>query len=166
MRTHVIPFDGAYWYFKQPNHQPPQGARVVRGDPVKQHFHSTDEDPLMMEAHQPLGQELALSCCRALRLDVSNGDNVPGSISVEVLLRDTMSLKKTAAVSLGTIVLPTSTVSPMPLTRPAVDDHVTFQLPQGARGGKFDEITVRIKPEGSRALAGAHVAIKDFVLQP
>jgi hypothetical protein len=139
MRTHVIPFDGAYWYFKQPNHQPPQGARVVRGDPVKQHFHSTDEDPLMMEAHQPLGQELALSCCRALRLDVSNGDNVPGSISVEVL---------------------------MPLTRPAVDDHVTFQLPQGARGGKFDEITVRIKPEGSRALAGAHVAIKDFVLQP
>ena len=165
-KTHIIPFDGAYWYFKQPNHQPPQGARVVRGDPVKQHFHSTDEDPLMMEAHQPLGQELALSCCRALRLDVSNGDNVPGSSSSELLLRNTMSLKTTAEVSLSTIVLPTSTVSPMPLTRPAVDDHVTFQLPQSARGGKFDEITVRIKPDRSRALAGAHVAIKDFVLQP
>ena len=105
-----------------------------------------------------------MSCCQSLRLDVTNADNVPGTIAVEVLLRDTSSAKKLPAVSLGTVVLPTSTVSPMPLKRPPVDDKVTFQLPVGARGRSFDEITVRIKPEKSRSLAGTQVAIKDFVL--
>jgi len=164
--TQVIAFDGAYWYFKQPDTQPAPGARVMQGDPIKRHVRSTDMEPLTMEAHQPLGRELAMSCCRALRVDVTNADAVPGAIAVEVLLRDTGFGKKTRAVSLGTLVLPTSTVSPMPLARPAVEDTVTFKLPHAARGASFNEITVRIKPERSRSLAGAHVAIKDFVLQP
>jgi hypothetical protein len=164
--THVIPFDGAYWYFKQPNTQPAADAHVMRGDPVKRRMVSTDRQPMMMEAHQPLGQEIDMNCCRSLRLDVKNADNVPGPIAVEVLLRDRVLSKKTSAVSLGIIVLPSSTVSPMPLARPPVDDKVTFQLPRAAHGKTFNEITVRIKPEVSRSLAGAQVGIKDFVLQP
>jgi hypothetical protein len=163
--TGVIPFDGAYWYFKEPATQPAPDAHVMRGDPVKRRMLSTDQQPLVMEAHQPLGREIALSCCRLLRVDVKNADNVPGSIAVEVLLRDRLG-KKTLAVSLGTVVLPSSTVSPMPLQRPPVDDKVTFHLPRAARGKTFNEITVRIKPESWRTLAGAKVGIKDFVLQP
>jgi hypothetical protein len=164
--THVIPFDGAYWYFKQPDTQPAPNAHVMRGDPVKRRMVSTDGQSLAMEAHQPLGQEIDMNCCRSLRLDVKNADNVPGPIAVEVLLRDRVLSKKTSAVSLETIVLPSSTVSPMPLARPPVDDKVTFQLPRAAHGKTFNEITVRIKPEVSRSLAGAQVGIKDFVLQP
>jgi len=164
--THVIPFDGAYWYFKEPETQPAQDAHVMRGDPVKMRMLSADQQPLVMEAHQPLGREIAMSCCRSLRVDVKNADNVPGSIAIEVLLRDRLASKKTSAVSLGTIVLPSSAVSPMPLQRPPVDDKVTFRLPRDARGKTFNEITVRIKPEFSRTLAGAQVGIKDFVLQP
>ncbi len=162
----VIPFDGAYWYFQEPDTHPAPNAHVMRGDPVKRRMVSTDRQPLVMEAHQPLDREIAMSCCRSLRVDVKNADNVPGSIAIEVLLRDRLSSKKTLAVSLGTIVLPTSTVSPMPLNRPPVDDRVTFQLPRAARGKTFNEITVRIKPEISRRLAGAQVGIKDFVLVP
>lgn len=162
----VIPFDGAYWYFQEPDTQPAPDAHVMRGDPVKKRMVSTDRQPLAMEAHQPLDREIAMSCCRTLRVDIKNADNVPGSISVEVLLRDRVASKKTLAVSLGTMVLPSSTVSPMPLNRPPVDDKVTFQLPRAAHGKTFNEITVRIKPEISRTLAGAQVGIKDFVLQP
>ncbi len=163
--TGVIPFDGAYWYFKQPATQPARDAHVMRGDPVKRRMLSTDHQPLVMEAHQPLDREIDMSCCRSLRVDVKNADNVPGSIAVEVLLREKIG-KKTLAVSLGTVVLPSSTVSPMPLQRAPVDDKVTFHLPHAARIKSFNEITVRIKPEAWRTLAGAKVGIKDFVLQP
>jgi hypothetical protein len=165
-QTHVIPFDGAYWYFKQPDTRPQPNARIMQGDPVKRHVFSTDMQPLIMEAHQPLGHAIPMNCCRSLRLDVTNADNVPGSIAVEVLLRDRSPEKKSAAVSLGTLTLASSTVSPMPLKRPPVDDHLTFRLPTAARGRTFDEITVRIKPDRSRSLAGTQVAIKDFVLTP
>lgn len=164
--THLIPFDGAYWYFKQPDTRPAAGARVMRGDPVKRRIYSTDQQPLVMEAHQPLGQEIAMNCCRSLRVDVKNADNVPGAIAVEVLVRDTQTAKTTLPISLGTKVLASSTVSPMPLKRAPVDDKVVFQLPRAARGKTFNEITVRIKPEASRSMAGAQVGIKDFVLQP
>lgn len=163
---HVIAFDGAYWYFKQPYTRPAPNARVAHGDPIKNHIFSTDRDPLIMEAHQPLAHPVTLSCCRSLRVNVSNADNVPGTIALEVLLRDTSSIKQTKAISLGTIVLPSSTVSPMPLHRAPVDDRATFPLPAAARGRPFDEITVRIKPEHSRSLAGASVSIQDFVFQP
>lgn len=163
---HVIAFDGAYWYFKQPDTRPAPNARVMKGDPTQRHIFSTDQEPLMMEAHQPLGRELAMSCCSSLRVDVTNADNVPGTIAVEVLLRDTSGAKKMLMVSLGSIVLPSSAVSPMPLKRAPVADKVTFQLPHGRAGMKFDEIIVRLKPERSRSLAGTQVAVKDFVLVP
>jgi hypothetical protein len=164
--TRVIPFDGAYWYFKEPDTQPAPDAHVMRGDPAKRRMLSTDRQPLMMEAHQPLGREVAMSCCRSLRVDVKNADNVPGPIAIEVLLRDRLTSRKTLAISLGTVVLPSSTVSPMPLKRPPVDDKVTFQLSHATRGKTFNEITVRIKPEASRSLGSAQVGITDFVLQP
>jgi len=164
--TGVIPFDGVYWYFQQPDMQPKPNAHIMRGDPVKKRMVSTDREPLTMEAHQPLGREISMNCCRSLRVDVKNADNVPGTIAIEVLLRDKLASRKTLAVSLGTIVLPSSAVSHMSLTRPPVDDQVTFQLPRTARGKTFNEITVRIKPEASRRLAGAQLGIKDFILEP
>jgi hypothetical protein len=164
-----IPFDGVYWYFKQPDTRPRPNARITQGDPIKRRVWSTDEEPLIMEAHQPLGRPISLSCCRSLRVNVTNANNVPGSIGLEVLLRNTAS-KKGTRISLGTLVLATSTVSPMPLKRPPVEDSVTFPLPrslsQTLHEKSFNEITVRIKPEKSMAQAGPQVAIKSFALQP
>jgi hypothetical protein len=163
---HVIPFDGAYWYFKRPDTRPAPDARVAHGDPLKNRIASTDRDPLYMEAHQPLGKSIAIDCCRSLRINLKNADNVPGTISLEVLLRNTASPAKTTAISLGTLVLPSSAVSPMPLNRAPVEDKLTFLIPRAARDKTFNEITVRIKPERSRSLAGASVSIQDFELQP
>jgi hypothetical protein len=119
-----------------------------------------------MEAHQRLGRPIAMSCCRSLRVDVRNADNVPGTISIEVLLRDTNAKKGAGSASLGTLILRSSTVSPMPLKRAPVDESLIFPLPASARGRAFNEITVRLKPERTRSLAGAQVAVKDFKLEP
>jgi hypothetical protein len=161
----VIEFDGAYLYYQEPATGPGPDAHVMRGDPVKNRIRSTDDLPLSMEAHQRLGQEFPMSCCRSLRVDVTNADTVAGPIAMEVLLRDSRS-GHASPVSLGTMLLPSSRVSPMPLKRPAVADSVTFRLPPGARGRSFNEIIVRIQPGRLRALAGAKVAIDDFTLQP
>jgi hypothetical protein len=165
-KEEVIPFDGVYWYFRHPDTQPGPTAHVIHGDPSTNRVFSTDTEPLTMEAHQRLGRAMTMSCCRSLRVDVRNADNVPGTISVEVLLRDTHAKGGAGSASLGTLVLRSSTVSPMPLKRAPVDDSVTFPLPASVRGRAFNEITVRLKPERTRSLAGAQVAVKDFKLEP
>jgi hypothetical protein len=99
-----------------------------------------------------------------VQINVKNADNRPGKISLEILFGNT--LPGTKSVSLGRLLLASSEVSPMPLNRPPVDDKLTFQIPKSAGRRTFDEITVRVIPERSRSLAGAQVAIKDFVLQP
>jgi hypothetical protein len=161
----VIPFDGDYWYFKTVDAKPTPKTHVAQGSPIKNSIVSTDNDALLMEAHQSLAKPLSLTCCRSLRVDVTNADNRPGKISLEVILRNRDRADGAMPVSLGTAVLPTSTVSPMPLTRGPVDDKLTFELPRAARGKSFNEIAVRIKPERSRSLAGSRIAIKDFALQ-
>ena len=161
----VIPFDGQYWYFKAPDARPRPDARVVHADPLKAHVLSTDPLPLLMEAHQTFAFPLPLRNAGALRLDLVNADTRPGAIAAEVLLR-THSLMGSQAVSLGTVVLSSSTVTPMDLHRPAVRESLRFAIPRHLRGRAIDEISIRLLPERSRDLGGAEVAVKDFALVP
>ncbi|SEG61801.1 hypothetical protein SAMN05421819_3839 [Bryocella elongata] len=169
-KTQVIPFDGAYWYFKAPDADPGPAPHLMHGDPVKNRVLSTDRLPLVMEAHQKLGRPVAMSCCSSLRIDVTNADTVAGPISIEVILHETAvpgtgGRAKPSKAALGQLYLKTSLVSPMPLKRPPVEDSVSFTLPSYLRGRSVDEITVRILPARARSLAGPQVAIKDFALQ-
>lgn len=157
----AIPFDGQYWYFQWPDSRPGIDAHVVPGDPTKSRIKSTDNEAIMMEAHQRLVQPLDASCCRTLQLNVTNADAVPGKITLEVQLRDAHGY----VASLGNKVLVSSTVSPMPLKRGAVEETLVFQIPRGVKDKRFDEMTVRVKPEGLRSLAAPQVAIESFAFQ-
>ena len=161
----IIPFDGAYWYFKAPDHQPRANARVVHGEPTKVNIHSTDLQALKMEAHQYLGTPIELSCCRVLRLAIQNADDRDGEISIEVLLKDTAG-KESFTQSLGTLVVPSSKGGHSFLGRPPVEETLDFPIPPSAHGRQFDEITVAIKPSLERMLAGAHIAVQHFELVP
>jgi hypothetical protein len=126
---------------------------------------STDYRPLAMEAHQTLSGPIYGDCCHALRIDLLNGDDRPGPIRVELLLRDTFH-KPAFSVTLGTIAIPSSQLQQIPLNRPPVPESLRFPMPEAARNRHFDEITVVIRPSPGRALAGAKIAIQDFVLVP
>jgi hypothetical protein len=163
-KSDVIPFDGQYWYFQPPDSAPGPTAHVAQGDPTKDRIRSTNRLAVMMEAHQHLPKEIEADCCRTLQLNLMNADAVPGSISVEVQLKN--SSKKTAgSVWLGSKVLASSTVSPMPLKRAPVQETLTFQIPRGPKSSKFDEITVKVKPEMGRTLAAPQVGIESFAFQ-
>jgi hypothetical protein len=104
---------------------------------------------------------MEMNCCRTLRLNVMNANAVPGKITLEVQLRDGHGY----VTSLGNKVLASSTVSPMPLHRAPVAETVEFQIPRGAKSKAFDEITVRVKPEGLQSLAAPEVGIQSFAFQ-
>jgi hypothetical protein len=161
----IIPFDGVYWYFKQPDTRPAADARIQQGDPIQANVRSTDYRALAMEAHQILLNPISADCCRALRIDLLNGDNRPGTIRVEMLLRDT-SDKPGSSLLLGSIAIPSSQLQHIALDRPPVHESLRFQMPAKAHGRRFDEITVVIKPSSDRALAGSKIAIQNFVLVP
>jgi hypothetical protein len=161
----IIPFDGVYWYFKRPDQRPKVDAPTVRGDPTKANIHSTDFQPLSMEAHQYLGNPIKMDCCNTIRLAIQNADDRQGAIYMEILLKDTTS-KGSSTQSLGSLVVPSSEDRHMSLNRPAVQEVLSFSLPRGARGKQFDEITVVIKPAKERARAGAHIAVQHFELVP
>lgn len=165
-KPQVIPFDGAYWYFKAPDTDPGPAPHIQRGDPVKNRVLSTDHIPLLMEAHQKLARPLDTRCCAALRVDVTNADTVAGPIYVQVILQEAPTAKShVLRADLGQEYLKTSLVSPMPLKRPPVEDSVRFALPSYLHGRSVTGITVRIVPGRLRALAGPQVAIKDFALE-
>jgi hypothetical protein len=161
----IIPFNGAYWFFKRPSRRPRPDARIVRGDPTKRQIRSTDYVPLAMEAHQPLGSTIKLNCCSAIRVAIRNADNRLGSISMEVVLSDTEA-DKLSVLSLGNKVIPSSqgrTVADF--NRPPVDETLTFPIPASVRGKSFDQITVVLQPNQG-AVAGARIAIQQFELIP
>jgi len=164
-KPQVIAFDGAYWYFKEPDNAPRPDARIVHGDPLKEHIRSTNALALQMEAHQTIVPAIKMSCCNALRLNVTNADTRPGAIAIEVILRD-MEAKPHIATSLGTLVLPSSTSGPIDFSRPPVHETLTFHFPHPPRAGSFSEITVRIKVAPERELAASQVSVDSFVLVP
>ena len=88
-KSDVIPFDGQYWYFRPPQSGPGPDAHMAQGEPTKVRIRSTDSYPIVMEAHQRLGQPIEANCCRALQLNLVNADAVPGKITLEVQLRET-----------------------------------------------------------------------------
>ncbi|HEY6764310.1 MAG TPA: hypothetical protein VI386_06020 [Candidatus Sulfotelmatobacter sp.] len=152
-------------YFKRPDTRPNADARIQQGDPIKANVSSTDHRELTMEAHQTLPTPISGDCCHAMRIDLLNGDDRPGLIRIELLLRDT-SGKPGSSLLLGSIPIPSSQLQHIPLNRPPVPESLRFQMPATAHGRRFDEITVVIKPSSDRALAGSKIAIQNFVLIP
>ena len=133
-KPQVIAFDGAYWYFKEPDQAPRPDARIVHGDPLKARIQSTNMLALQMEAHQLIVPAVKMSCCSALRLNVTNADTRPGSIAIEVVLRD-METKPPSATSLGTIVLPSSTATPIDFLRQPGPRDADVSLPRPPHAG-------------------------------
>jgi hypothetical protein len=159
----VIPFDGAYWYLKDPEDRPEPDARVVHGDPLKAKVRSTNLLPVLMKAHQTLPSPMSINGCTSLRVDLINAETRPGPVYVQVTLSQA-SKNGTASLALGKLLLPSST-SAVP-NRPPVHDSLTFALPHVRSIHAFDEITVSISPTGERALTGSQISVQSFVLLP
>jgi hypothetical protein len=166
----VIPFDGPYWYFKPPNHEPGLRAHVVRGKSTDANIHSTDRRPIVMEAHQFLGMLIDRSCCREIQVAITNADTSPGRISLGVsLVNSTLpnpSLIKGQAETLGVKVIQSSEPQHFSMKRSPVEEVLTFPIPPGGKVLQFDQIKVLFLPAPERSSGAAKVAIRNFRLVP
>jgi len=160
-----ILFDGPYWYFKPPAKTPGRDPHVTHGDPAKVYIRSNDYLPLLMEAHQTLGNSVDLSCCRELDMDVRNADNHPGEVHLGLVLSDGSSLRKLSLPLAPQTVVSTEQAH-FYQKASGVNEMLRFPIPSRARIHKFNEITVVFFPSEDRSQEGARIAIEDFVLVP
>lgn len=166
----VIRFDGPYWYFKAPNHDPGLRPHVVRGKSTEARIHSTDRRPIMMEARQSLGIPMDRSCCREIQVAITNADTSPGQISLGVSLVNstlpTSSPIKGKAETLGVKVIQSSEPQHFWIERTPVDEVLTFPIPSRGKFPQFNEIKVLFLPAPERSLGAPKVAIRSFRLVP
>jgi hypothetical protein len=161
----IIPFDGVYWFFREPDIQPPAKSRQAEGSPEMFDIHSTDWRPLSMEAHQNLGTLIGLNCCGRIQVAVRNADRYPTSISLEVILVDTTAAGRPSQ-SLGRIdIVSNRRWGPDPSPRPTTET-LNFPIPSNSVIHRFDEVTVLFRLDGFRAQAAAKIGIDHFTLIP
>jgi hypothetical protein len=160
-----IPFNGVYWYFKAPDTRPNPDAHIQHGNPMKVDVRSTDWRPILMEARQNLGAVVDLNCCSQIRVAIQNADNRPGTIALGVILTNTR-LPGKPSISLGREPVTSSHPVKFSIDRPPVSEVLNFRIPENPRIRQFNEITVVFQPAPGRALAGAKIAIQQFMLVP
>ena len=164
-KTLVLPFDGAYWYFRSPETHPRRDAKRVLGDPLKVEVRSTDRMALQMEAHQRLEPALSLRCCSAIRVAVRSANDRSGSLWVELVLEDgTEDIAAGKAPMRQT--LGWKEVMSRAVGGAAAEEVLTFPVPATVRSRKIDAITVMMHPAWLGAQVGAHVRVERFELVP
>ena len=159
-----IPFSGEYWMFKPPLVRPPPASFFRRGNPAALFFRTTDHRPLSMEARHKLDQPIDLRCCGSIRLVVSNADRYPGTVALELLLRDTRA-PQPASLSLGQVAVQSRPDMREDPVEP-VSETLDFAIPRSAVLGQFDEFIVLFHRDLVRIDRSARIAIERFVLAP
>ena len=161
----VIPFDGSYWFYQQGESAPGEDAPVQRGDPIRNRIQSTNFYPLLMEAHQRLGNSLNAGCCRAISVSLTNADNRLGLIEVEAVLREITS-QGTRSHSLGVLPIHSSQAEKISLYRAPTQETLRFPVRVREQDFRFNEITLIFHLSRQRNLANAEVKLKEFTLLP
>ncbi len=161
----VIPFQGAYWYFRPRGQGPGSRTHVAHGNPLTLDIRSSDFVPLVMEAHQDLGAAIPLACCREIEVSIENNDNLPGAIALGVLLTDSTSLGK-PTLYLGQQPVISAEPSHFSFKSSPALEVLQFAIPAHPRIQTFDQISVFVFPDSERARTGSKIAITQFVLLP
>jgi hypothetical protein len=160
-----IPFYGAYWFFRVSDKTLPADAVESRGNPALTSFKTTDFTPICMEARQNFGSLIDLSCCRAIELVISNRDRRPGTVAVELILRNTR-LPGQARQSLGILPVNSTLRWFSGDDRPPVVEVLSFRLPAQSAIQRFDEAIIRFELRSPRQPWSAKIAIEKFRLIP
>jgi len=156
----TIPFSGYYSFFKPPLHRAPLGSTRMHGSPVKVGLRSSDQYPLLMEAHQDFGNLVDLACCSNIQLVVSSADHEPGPIWCELLLAN-KDVPASPALSLGL-----EMVAKPASGQQAAEETLSFNVPRSVERLRFNEMTVRYHLMGAHEQNSARIAVERFVFIP
>lgn len=164
-RPLIIPFDGPYWYLQPPNKLPGSTAHQAHGTPLKIDIESHNSVPLVMDAHQSLSTSISVARCREIQVEIENRDNLEGTISIAVLLTDSLSTEK-RTLYLGQQPVMSTVPGHFSIKREPILETLRFSVPAHANIRNFNEITVMILPDVEHELVGPKIAIQQFQLYP
>jgi hypothetical protein len=160
-----IPFHGVYWVFQAPDSQPSPQSHLAHGSPDRFNIRSTDGRPLRLEARQNLGTLIDLACCSDIRVAIQNTDRYPGTVWLELILRNT-TLPDTPSQSLGTAMVASTRPWTQGGKRPAASEVLSFNVPRDLKLRQFDEVSVVFQLSPRRSNVGAKIGIERFTLVP
>ena len=146
----VIPFTGEYWLYYWPLDRPPKSALIEIGDPTEFKFTAAGTR-LNMEARQSLGTLIDPACCGSIEVDVTSTDPMPGTTTVELVLRH--SAKPDLKASLGEQEVMAS-------------GKLRFEMPAQPALDFFDEMVLVFRLRMGRAHRSANVSVDGFALNP
>jgi len=161
----IVPFNGVYWFFKEPDTQPPRNSRQAHASPETVEIHSTDQRPLSIEAHDALGTLVDLDCCSKIQVAIRNADRYPETVSLELVLINA-SLPEKPSQSLGRLMVKSTRPWKIYEKQQPVSETLSFPIPEKRALRRFDEMKVVFRLDRARADAGAKIAIDHFVLVP
>lgn len=164
-RPLIIRFDGPYWFLQPPDTHPGPKAHQARGNPLALTIHSNNAFPLTMEAHQPLARAIRLARCREIQVGILNRDNLPGDLSLAVLLTDSGSPGK-PTLFLGEQPIVSSAPGHFAIRTVAVPETLRFPVPSRANLRKFDEITMMVVPDPGHTMVAPQIAVSELQLFP
>jgi hypothetical protein len=164
-RPVVIRFTGAYWYLQPPDQLPGPKAHQAFGSPLKANIQSSDDIPLVMDAHQTLSEEVPTARCRAIAVEIENFDNKEGPISVALLLGDGFSAPH-RTLYLGQQPIVSTQPQHFWFKAAPVSETLHFNVPARTNLQKFNELTVVILPDTGHLFIGRRIAVRQFQLIP
>jgi hypothetical protein len=119
--------------------------------------------PIMMDAHQILSVPIRVAQCREIDVEIANGDNRAGVISLGVLLTDESGLQK-RVLDLGQQPIVSTELSEFSIKSAPVTETLRFAVHQNASLRKFDAITVVVLPDIEHEFITPKIAIQEFQL--
>jgi len=164
-RPVLIRFNGSYWYFQSPATRPGPHSHVAHGSPLNVNIHSTNSQPLMMQADQLLAEPVRISQCREIQVEVANRDNWPGPISIGMRLTDSSSTGQ-PSFYLGRQPVRSTLPGRFTKKQSAVEETIRFPMPAHPLIHRFDEITLIFYPDASRVEIGSRLAVEELQLIP
>jgi hypothetical protein len=117
----------------------------------------------MMDAHQSLAAPIRIARCRKIEVEIANGDNRAGTVSLDVLLTDETSSQK-RSVDLGQQPIISTEPGNFSIKSVPVFERLNFAVPANARIRKFNAITVVFIPDIKHEFVAPKIAIQEFQL--
>jgi hypothetical protein len=164
-RPLTIRFDGPYLYVQPPNKAPDRDAHQAHGTPVDVDIETNNFIPVVMTARQSLATPIRTRRCREIEVEIEDRDNVPGPISLALLLTDEGSTQK-KTLYLGQ--QPIMSADPGQFsfkTEPAVET-LHFPVPDDPEMRQFSTITVLVLPDIQHRFVAPKIAIQQFQIFP
>jgi hypothetical protein len=161
----TIRFDGAYWYFQPPDKFPGSTAHQAHGTPLGSDIESNNFIPLVMDAHQTLGEAIPIARCREIQVEIENRDSSAGFIAMAVLLTDGTSPEQRTLYLGQQPIVSTEPGHFSPKPAP-VFETLRFSVAADSKMRRFNEITVMLLPDIEHTLVGPKIAIRQFQLFP